>query len=271
VNTACEGDLSLKNPPRLTLSTDIPAFPPWWGGDPETQYPNEPEGGSGWENSDPYSMEGFEGATAYAVAQAMGFGPDEVDWIQNATFENAFAPGEKPFDFHMAQISIRPKRAKAVDFSDPYFESNQSVIGLSDNDITGATTVDALKEFKLGAGVNTTSLELIENTIQPTEEPRGFQNNATALRALENGQIDGLVVDLQSAFYMRDVQLDEDATVVGQFDEAAQSDPVAMVLEKGSPLLECVNAALAQIKADGTLDAIYDEWIVGDQEIPFFE
>lgn len=40
--------LPVRNPGRLTLSTDIPAFPPWWGGDPAVQYPNEPESGSGW-------------------------------------------------------------------------------------------------------------------------------------------------------------------------------------------------------------------------------
>ena len=117
VANACV-NLTLKNPGRLTLSTDIPAFPPWWGGDASQQYDNEPAGGSPWTAADfsaePYSMEGFEGATAYAIAAAMGFTPDKVDWVANPVFEQAFAPGPKPFDFHMAQISIRPERAQAV-------------------------------------------------------------------------------------------------------------------------------------------------------------
>jgi len=270
-------NLATKNPGRLTLSTDIPAYPPWWGGDPATQYPNEPEGGSGWELSDPYSMEGYEGATAYAVAAAMGFGPDKVDWLQNAVFEQAFAPGPKAFDFHLAQISIRPERAEAVDFSDPYFDANQSVLALTPNPITAVTTIEGLKAFRLGAAANTTSFELIEDVIQPTTEPSVFSDNAVALQALSNGQIDGLVVDLQTAFFMRDAELEDfdtpepEAKVVGQFGVSAQVDKMGLVLDKDSALTGCVNRAIAQIKADGTLDAIYEKWISTGQEIPFFQ
>lgn len=268
---------ALKNPGRLTLSTDNPAFPPWWGGDPATQYPGEPEGGSGWEVSDPYSGEGLEGATAYAIAEKLGFEREEVDWLQNAVFEQAFAPGPKPFDFHMAQVSIRPERAEAVDFSEPYFDSSQSLLALTPNEITSETTVSALKGYKLGAAANTTSFELIEDVIQPTVEPAVFPDNATALTALQNGQIDGLVVDLGSAFYMRDAQLEDydtpepEAKIVGAFAESAQVDQVGAVLEKDSPLTECVSAAILAMKADGTLDAIYGRWIETGQEIPFFE
>lgn len=273
---AIEG-LPLKNPGRLTLSTDNPAFPPWWGGDPAEQYPNEPAEGSGWETSDPYSMMGYEGATAYALAAAMGFGPELVDWIPNANFENAFAPGEKPFDFHMAQISINEERAAAVDFTEPYFQANQALIAMTSNAITSAATLAELKEYQLGAARNTTSLDLIEEVIVPNVEPRALPNNANALRALQNGQIDGLVVDLSTAFYMRDAQLEDygtpepEATIVGQFSTELQSDPVGAVLQLDSPLTDCVNSALAQIQADGTLDAIYEEWIVSDQAVPFLE
>ena len=269
--------LATKKAGRLTLSTDIPAYPPWWGGDPATQYPNEPEGGSGWELSDPYSIEGYEGATAYAVAAALGFEADKIDWIQNAVFEQAFAPGPKGFDFHLAQISIRPERAEAVDFSDPYFDANQSVLALTPNPITVVTTIAGLQAFRLGAAANTTSFELIEDVIQPTAEPQVFSDNAVALQALSNGQIDGLVVDLQTAIFMRDAELedfdtpDPEAKVVGQFDVSAQVDQMGLVLEKDSPLTECVNGAIAQITADGTLDTIYEKWISTGQEIPFFQ
>lgn len=277
--------LPLKNPGRLTLSTDIPAFPPWWGGDPTLDYPNKPEDAPVWDTSDPYSMEGFEGATAYAIAAAMGFTPDQLNWIPNAVFENAFAPGDKQFDFHMAQVSIQPDRAEAVDFSDPYFDSNQSLIamtthpatGANPNPITAATTIAALKDFRLGAARNTTSFDLIEDVIMPNVEPRVPPNNANALRALQNGQIDGLVVDLGTAFYMRDAQLENydteepESVIVGQFGPSVQVDQVGAVLQLDSPLTDCVNLAVAQIKADGTLEAIYNEWIVTGQEIPFFE
>ena len=270
-------DLALKNPPRLTLSTDIPAYPPWWGGDPATQYPNEPDDAPEWELSDPYSMEGYEGATAYAIAEALGFAPDEVDWIPNAVFEQAFAPGEKAFDFHLAQISIRPERAQAVDFSESYLDANQAILALTPNEITSTTSIEDLKAFQLGAAANTTSFELIEDVIQPDQQPLVFPDNATALTALRNGQIAGLVVDVQTAIFMRDAELedfdtpDPEATVVGQFADTAQVDEVGLVLQKDSPLTPCVNQALAIIKADGTLDAIYEEWISTGQEIPFFE
>jgi polar amino acid transport system substrate-binding protein len=222
-------------------------------------------------------MEGYEGATAYAVAAAMGFGPEKVHWIQNAVFEQAFAPGPKLFDLHLAQISIRPERAEAVDFSDPYFDANQSILALTPNPITAVKTIEGLKAFKLGAAANTTSFELIEGVIKPTGEPAVFSDNAAALQALQNGQIDGLVVDLQTAFYMRDAELEDfdtpepEAKVVGQFDVSAQADQMGIVLEKDSPLTACVNRAIAQIKGDGTLDAIYLRWISTGQDIPFFQ
>ncbi len=281
VSEACQaanlGDM-LKNPGRLTLSTDIPAYGPWWGGDPDEQYPNEPEGGSGWEVSDPYSGQGYESATAYAVAAALGFTPDQVDWIQNTVFELAFAPGEKPFDWHMAQISIRPERAENVTFSEPYFDANQSLLAMTANDaIMGVTTVEGLKDLKLGAAIGTTSLQLIEEYIQPNTDPQVFNDNAAARQALEGGLVDGLVVDLNTAFYMRDAQMedwdtpDPEGTIVGQFSVSAQADQMGMVLEKENPLVDCVNEAIAVVKDSGELQAIFDREIASAQDIPTFE
>ncbi|HUR16747.1 MAG TPA: transporter substrate-binding domain-containing protein, partial [Candidatus Limnocylindrales bacterium] len=188
VADACaDVDALLKNSGRLTLSTDIPAFGPWWGGDAATQYDNEPEGGSPWTETDfsaePYSGEGFEGALAYAVAEAMGFEADQVDWLANPDFALAFAPGEKEFDFHMAQISASADRAEAVTFSDPYFDSNQAVLALTTNDISAATSIEELKAFRLGAAANTTSFTFLEDSIAPDVEPQVFTDNAGTLQA----------------------------------------------------------------------------------------
>lgn len=278
---ACTGDLQLKNPGRLTLSTDIPAFPPWWGGDAAEDYANEPEGGSAWSEADfsaePYSMEGFESAVAYAIADAMGFPPDQVDWIANPVFAQAFAPGEKPFDFHMAQISITEERAQAVTFSEPYFDSNQAILALTTNDITSATSIEELKPFRLGAAADTTSFTFLETVIQPTGELRNLPDNTAALAALQGDTVDGIVVDLSTAFFMRDAQLENfdteepEGTIVGQFGPPAEPDHVGAVLDLGNPLVDCVNQALAAIKADGTHEAILDEWINTGEEIPFLE
>jgi polar amino acid transport system substrate-binding protein len=267
----------LKNAGQLTLSTDNPAFPPWWGGDPEEQYEGQPEDADFWQVSNPYSGEGLEGATAYAVAERLGFSRDQVVWLENTTFENAFAPGAKPFDYHAAQVSIREERAQAVDFSDPYFDANQALLAMTENEITGETTISGLQEYRLGAAANTTSLELIENVIQPTTQASVFADNATAKVALENGQIDGLVVDLGTAFYIRDAELedwdtpDPEGTIVGAFSTDQQVDQVGFVLELDSPFTECVNQALAELRADGTLDEIYDQYIGEQLGVSFFE
>jgi polar amino acid transport system substrate-binding protein len=269
--------LPLKNPGQLTLSTDNPAYPPWWGGDPDAQYPGEPEQGSGWSVSNPYSGEGYEGAVAYAVAEKLGFAHEEVEWVPNAVFELAFQPGPKEFDWHMAQVSIRPERAQAVDFSEPYFDSNQSIIAMTGHPITEARTIEELRQYTLGAATATTSFQLVENVIQPEGDPQVFADNSAAIQALQNGQIHGLVVDLYTAFYIRDAQLEDwdtpepEATIVGQFAADYQADQMGMVLEKDSGLTACVNEALQALKDSGELDAIYDEWIATGQNVPFFE
>jgi len=265
VSEACQAenlDEMLKNPGRLTLSTDNPSFPPWWGGDPAE--------GSGWEVSYPPSGEGYEGGVAHAVAAALGFAPDQIDWLQNAVFELAFAPGPKDFDWHMAQISIRPKRAEAIDFSDPYFDANQSLVGIAGTDIENVASIADLKDKNLGAAVATTSLQFIQEAIQPDAEAQVFNDNAAALQALQNGTIDGLVVDLNTAFYNVAVQL-EGGTIVGQFPVSAQADQMGMVLEQGNLLLACVNEALQVVKDSGQLQEIFEATITTAQEVPVLE
>lgn len=281
VADACAGDLNLKNPGRLTLSTDIPAFPPWWGGEGATQYENEPEAGSPWSDpefsAEPYSMLGFEGAVAYAIAEAMGFSADEVDWLANPSFDLAFAPGEKPFDFHMAQISITAERAQNVTFTEPYFDSNQSILALTSNPITSATSIEDLSGYRLAAAANTTSFTFLENTIQPTVEPSVFPSNTETLEALQGDIVDGIVVDLSTAFFMRDAQLEDfatdepEGTIVGQFGPPVEPDHVGAVLDLGNPLVACVNQAIAEIKTSGAHQAILDEWINTGEEIRFIE
>ena len=262
VSEACQAaniDDLLKNPGRLTLSTDNPSFGPWWGGDPSV----DPD--SGWEFSYPPSGEGLEGGVAYAIANALGFENDQVDWLQNTEFSLAFAPGPKPFDFHMAQISIRPERAENVDFTDPYFDANQSLVANADTDITSAASIADLKGYNLGAAVGTTSLQFIEEQIQPDAEAQVFNDNAAAVQALENGQIDGIVVDLGSAFFVIAVQL-TNGTIVGQFPTSAQQDQIGAVLELGSPLTACINEALAAVRDSGQLQEIFEATITVAQD-----
>jgi len=109
-NSCAKADLTLVNAGKLTVGTDNPAFPPWFGG-PEK---------SPWKVSDPRSGQGFESAVTYAVAKKLGFTNPEVNWIV-VPFNTSFAPGPKKFDFDINQISYTPARAKVVDFSDSYY------------------------------------------------------------------------------------------------------------------------------------------------------
>lgn len=250
-------NLALTTPGTLTVGADNPAFPPYYDfpGDGETA--TDP-----WELGDPNNGRGFESATAYAIAEALGFAETEVTWIP-VPFNNAIQPGDKDFDIYLTQVSYSEERTQAVDLSEGYFDLNQSVVALADSPIASATSVAALKEFTLGAPIGTTSLTYITEVIAPTADPKVYDTLDAAIQALSNGQVDGVLVDLPTAFYVTAVQL-ENGTIVGSLPTAGQeTEYFSVVLDKDSPLTDCVNAALAALKADGSLAAITEEWITG--------
>lgn len=250
-------NLALTTAGTLTIGADNPAFPPYFQGPAEGETGTEP-----WEFGDPNNGQGFEAATAYAIAEQLGFAKEEVTWIP-VPFNNAIQPGDKDFDIYLTQVSFSEERAQAVDLSDGYFDVNQSVVGIADTPIAGATTVTALKEYVLGAPIGTTSLTYITEVIAPTKDPKVYDTLDAAIQALSNGQVDGVVVDLPTAFFATAVQL-ENGTIVGALPTAGQEiEHFSVVLDLGSPLTTCVNGAIAAITADGTLAAITEEWITG--------
>lgn len=235
---------------RLTVATGTPAFAPWVIDD-------KPESG-----------QGYESAVAYAVAEKMGFAKDAVIWMRTG-FDEAIAPGPKSWDFNIQQYTINADREKVVSFSDPYYVTNQALVAFADNKFATAKSISELKGAKLGAAVGTTSLDFIQNVIKPEGGVQVYDDNAAAKAALEAKQIDGLLVDLPTSGGIAYGEL-TNGTVVGQFvrqgDE--QGDQLGMLFEKDNPLVACVDAALAQLKADGTLDQIETQWLKGDSGIP---
>jgi polar amino acid transport system substrate-binding protein len=253
---SCEkGDLNLVNEGQLTVGTDNPAFPPWFGGDEKAP----------WKVSDPRSGEGYESAVAYAVADKLGFAEDEVEWIV-VPFNTAFAPGPKKFDFDINQISFDPARAKAVDFSEGYYNVNQALVVLEGTEIADADSIARLKPYKFGAQLGTTSYRYIVENIKPSKQPAVFNTNDAAVAALKNKQIDGIVVDLPTAFYVRDAQV-ENSKILGQFPTVGSQERFGMVFEKGNSLVNCVNDALAELRADGTLKSLENEWLAKDAPV----
>jgi polar amino acid transport system substrate-binding protein len=247
---ACANDrLNLKNDGRLSLATDNPAFPPWWGGG-ETRRP--------WKISNPYSRKGYESAVAYAVAQQLGFRGRQVDW-SHVPFAQSYRPGSKDFDFYMAQVSFTPQRERAVDFSSAYYYVNQALVGRERTPIARAKTRAALRPYRLGAQLGTTSYQYIQNVIRPSERPLAYRTNDLAVQALKNGQIDGIVVDLPTAFFVTAVQV-EDGVIVGQFPNRGR-EYFGMVFEQGNSLRRCVNRALRNLWRNGTIRKIQNRWL----------
>jgi len=250
----------------LTLGADNPAYPPYF----EISDPVTPP----WELGDPTNGKGFEGAVAYAVADKLGFAKEQVAWTV-VPFNNSFAPGAKPFDFYITQVSWTPERAEAVDLSDGYYFVNQSIVAMNGSPLIGVTSIAALAPYKFGAQVGTTSYDTIVEVIKPTQDPAVFSSSDDAIQALQNGQIDGLVVDLPTAFYVTAAQIvDADfnplAAIVGQFPAPAEGEFFSLVLAKDSPLTACVNQEIAALKADGTLESITKEWLADKANAPVF-
>ena len=237
--SCAKADLATVASGTLTIATGEPAYYPWILDD-------APETGNG-----------FEGAVAYAVAKQLGFNNDEVTWVRT-TFDGAVAHGEKNFDFNLQQFSITADRQKVVDFSSPYYTAPQAIVSYQGSKIEGKTSIADLKDAKLGAAVGTTSLDAIENQIGAKAQV--FNDNAAGVSALKNGQIDGLVVDLPTAFYLSGVEVDK-GIIVGQLPSTGSGDQFGLLLSKDSALTACVSAAVDAITADGTLAAITEKWL----------
>ncbi len=215
----------------------------------------------------PESGEGFEAAVAYAVAEKLGFKAEDVVWVRT-TFDAAIAPGAKDFDFNLQQYSITDERKANVDFSSSYYSAPQAVITVKGSKAAGVTDIAGLKGLLVGAASGTTSFTVVENQIKPTAGAQAFNSNDDAVLALTSGQIDALVVDLPTAFYLTGAELDN-GVLIGQLPAAAGvSDEWGFVLPKDSKLTAPITKALDELKADGTLDAIIEKWLGADAGAP---
>lgn len=234
----------------LTVATDDPAFPPYFVDD------------------DPTNGKGFESAVAYAIAEELGFDDADVKWVVEP-FNSSYAPGPKDFDFDVNQISITTKRAQAVDFSSPYYTANQAVVALKDSDAAGATSLDDLADTQFGVQIGTTSLDAVEESVQPSTEPQVFDTSNDVVTALKNEQVDAVVVDVPTAFFLTAVQVPQ-GTIVGQFS-APGGDEWGALLEKDSPLTDCVSAAIDSLQESGELAEIERTWISEKAKAPVLE
>ncbi|RJK96103.1 transporter substrate-binding domain-containing protein [Vallicoccus soli] len=226
----------------LTLGTSQPAYEPWMVGD------------------DPANGQGYESAVAYAVAEELGYAREDVAWVR-VPFDAAVQPGPKPFDAALNQFSITPERQRAVDFSSPYYDVRQAVVTLEGSPAAGADSLAELRGVRLGAQVGTTSLRAVEEAVSPESAPAVFTSNDDAKLALANGQVDAIVVDLPTAFYLTAAELDG-GVILGQLPQLDEDpEQFGMVLDLGSPLTGCVSAAVDALREDGTLAELQQQWL----------
>jgi len=243
---AC-ADITTFKDGTLTVATSDPAYPPY-------VIDNKPSNGKG-----------FESATAYAVAEEMGFADDQVEWTF-ANFGQLFAPGDKDFDFAINQIGITPKREEAVTFSDPYYEASNGVLVLKDSEFADVTSLAELQDAKIGVQIGTTALEEVETQIAPIQEIAVFDDTTQSSKALSIGQIDAIVTDLPTTLYLATVEVP--GTVVGQLPAADAADSWGLVLQKDNPLVTCVNQAVDALTESGELLEITNEWMTEYSEAP---
>lgn len=247
---ACaKGDLPTLAAGTLTIGTDQPVYQPWYVDD-------APENGRG-----------FESAVAYAIAEQLGYPTDKVAWTR-VPFNAAIQPGPKSFDLNLTEFSITEERRQAVDFSAPYYDVRQAVVALNGNPAATARTVVELQSARLGAQVGTTSYDAINDVIKPTTPASVFNTNDDAKLALSNGQVDAIVVDLPTAFFITSTEL-ENAKIVGQLPAGTGTpEQFGAVLDKGSPLTACVSEAVEALRSNGTLEAIEEQWLTSAGSAP---
>jgi polar amino acid transport system substrate-binding protein len=249
---ACtKGSLSLYKSGQLTVATDSPAYAPWF------------------DNNDPSDGKGFESAVAYAVAGQLGFSASEVKWVVEP-FDSSYAPGAKNFDFDVNQISITADRAKAVDFSTGYYTANQAIVVLGSSTYASATSLADLKGAKIGVQIDTTSYTAVNDLIKPSQQPSVFNGTDDAANALKNKQVDAIVADLPTAFYISSAEIDG-SKVLGQFDytgAAGRQEQFGLLLKKGSALTSCVDKAIAALTSSGRLAELTDQWLSQSVNVP---
>lgn len=208
-----------------------------------------------WEGDDPSNITGgYEFEIAKALQERLGMGNLE---IVNVSFDQLVAGQVGDFDVALSQVTITDERKQVVDFTEPYFESDQGVLVVAG---TKVDTVDEAKALQWGAQSGTTGSDYLTNTLQPDNEPQVFQDLSAGFAALEAGQVDAFMMDT--------------AIVLAQASESNGAEEVAAqfktgeeyggILPKGSTNADAINGVLTELKDDGSLSDFAKQWLGGD-------
>ncbi len=230
-STPAAADLGLKTPGELSVASDIPYAP--------------------FEFTEPGSSTaiGFDVDLVNAIAPSLGI--TKVTFVKTRFDSIILQIRQGRFDMSASSFSITPERATQVDFSDPYFTANQSLMVQADSDIT---SLDQLQGKTIGAQRGTTGADLAATV--PGATIKRYDIIDDAFNALAQGRVDGVVNDFAISAYA--------AAQKPQLKVVAQiptQEGYGLVFPKDNPALrDAFNTGLAKIKADGTYDEIYTKW-----------
>jgi polar amino acid transport system substrate-binding protein len=230
---------------KLTVATDNPVYTPWFV------------------NNKPSNGKGFESALTYAIAKTLGVARDNVVWAYEP-FDNSYTPGPKKFDFDINEISYTAERAKAVTFSESYYDVTQSIVTLKGSVVAKKHTPAELKTYLYGDQIGTTGLAYIYDHIHPTQQTRVYSTLDQSILALQTGQINAIVVDTPDGQYMASSEIEnskkqDDGDQIGQFPSTGEH--YGLLFTKGNPLVGCINVAISALRSNGTLAALTKKWL----------
>lgn len=247
--------LVLKQLGKLTIGVERPPLEPWFI------------------EANPANGRGFEAALAYKIASLLGFEKEQVTWVDQV-FVDVISSAPKPWDFDINEFTITEERRRVVDFSDPYYENDQAILIMDRtlNDKKIKPTLDDLRKLKLGAQVDTTSFKAAQ-ALRPAAQVAAYDKHEDVQIALTNGQIDGMVTDSPTAMlaFSRIPNTQVFARLVRDEKlpaEAAKRERFGIVLEKGSPLLPCVNWAIQELRVKGEIEKLQELWLRDVDTLP---
>jgi polar amino acid transport system substrate-binding protein len=230
--TSKKGSISIKpaTAGTLTVETTLPAQG-WWNGTTPTSIKS-----------------GYEYCLAANLANMAGLSSVTV---KNVSFAQLVAGRTNSFDLALAEISITPERAKVVDFSKPYFDSNIGVLVQKGSGVTE----DNIKTKKCAAYSGTTSVPFIQNELKCNAKV--YPNSQSLYQGLLSGQVDADFLD--TAIVLAEAKATGGKLeVVGQYKTG---EKYGAIYPKGSPNEKALNEGFAKLIADGTTKQLSKDYL----------
>lgn len=197
---------------------------------------------------------GFDIALGEAIAEKLGLKAE----VQDMEFGSLVASIGSKIDVAIAGMTITEDRMKQVDFSDSYYDAVQFVIAVPGSE--PKTTAD-LENKKIGVQLGTTGESIAEEI--NGAEVMSYDKAVDAVNDLLNGRVDLVIIDQNPAKVFEEKFAGKVVAIDGALFEF-EPEQYAIAMPKGSAMVEEVNKALAELKADGTFDALVNEYIVAE-------